>query len=139
MSSKVRLSIFDRDNKVRTSGLFELTEDGSKIRVKSGGTANWNPELDNDSCLYFRRRKWYAPWIKEWIPEYYVRKNATKCVNFKTESVDGPDLELVEDVCDLLMMEKLNKSKAQQPLLLILVAIFIVLLGVAGKVFGVIR
>lgn len=133
MSKKVKLAIFDGDLKVRTLGHFHVSKDGSKVSVKRGGKGNFNPAFNNDSFLEFPR-PWYLG--GGWNRIYIVRKGASKCVDFKTETVEGPDPEEVMDAAKAEILKGLGKDKQDTPLIFYI--LLFVLIGVALKVFGVI-
>lgn len=130
MTKKVELAIFDKDLKVRTLGKFPVSQDGTKISVKRGGKANFNPTFDNESFIEFPKR------FGGWRRIYLVRKGAKACVNFQTEEVEGPDPELVIEAAESEILRGIGKEKEETPLILylILAAIGLVVL----KIFGVI-
>lgn len=107
MSKKVKLAIFDRDLKVRKMGTFEVSKDGSKIKVKGGGKGNFNPSFDNESYLEFPRR------FRGFERIYIVRKGAKACVNFKDNpaTVYGPDPEQVIEAAENKILTGIGKDK----------------------------
>ena len=136
MSKKVKLAIFDSDLKARTVKKYPVTDDGSKIRVVSGGENHFMPSFDNDSFIEFPRRSLLPPFGIKWDRVYFARKKAKKCVNFKTGEVPGPDPELVKKAAGMTMLTELGKDKTDiHPLFYIML---LILLGIALKVFGVI-
>lgn len=130
MKRKVEVAVFDRDLKVER-GKYPLTDDGSKIKIKKGGKGHWYPEFDNQSYLEF-------PSLFGTKRVYIVRKNAAKCVSFADPegTVYGPDPELVEKAAEDAIRRSMKQDKQETPFWVYLV--ILLLLGVAGRVFGVI-
>lgn len=136
MTKKVKVAVFDRDLRVRTSGNFPLTQDGSKIAVRSGGKRHFNPSFDNDSFLEFSKRSYIPPFKRSWERVYIIRNGARKCVNFQTELVTGPDPKLVMDAASNKLLETIGKDKVETPILLYIILAFVAI--TALKVLGVI-
>lgn len=137
LSKQVELAIFDNDLKARTVKKYDLSEDGTKIRVKSGGEAHWMPTFDNDSFLELpKRKKYFLFGSMTWRRLYFVKRNAAKCVDFKTETVSGPDPEQLKEAVGGLMLKDLGKGGQETPLWVYIIVLGI--LAIAGKVFGVI-
>lgn len=133
MGKQVELAIFDNDLKARTVKKYDVSDDGTKIRVKSGGEGHFMPSFDNDSFIEFPKPWWQGG---GWKRVYFVAKNGTKCVNFQTETVSGPDPEQLKTAVGGLMLKDLGKGGQEIPTWVYI--IIVLLLGVAGKVFGVI-
>lgn len=130
MTKKVELAIFDKDLKVRTLGKFSVSKDGTKIAVKRGGKANFNPTFDNESFIEFPKR------FGGWRRIYLVRKGANACVNFQTGKVLGPDPELVIEAAESTILANIGKDKEETPIIMYLILGGIVLMAL--KIFGVI-
>jgi hypothetical protein len=134
-TKKVRLAIYDKDLKARTYKKFDLTNDGAKIRVKTGGKGNFNPEIDNDSFVELPKRAFLRPWITNWQRIYFVPNWGKKCVNFQTSKVLDPDPDSVRKAASTTMLNNLGKEKAETSLLTyimlgLLIFIALKLLGV---------
>jgi len=111
MVRKVTLAIFDNDLRVKVKK-YELSEDGTKIKVKSGGEAHWMPSFDNDSFIEFPYRSLLSPWKTSWRRVYFVKKKGAKCVNFKTDptTVSGPDPEQMKEAIGATLLKDLGKD-----------------------------
>lgn len=130
MTKKVKLAIFDKDLKARTVGMFPVSDDGKKIKVKSGGKGHYHPEFDNESFIEFPKR------FGGWDRIYFVRRAAKKCVNFKTEEVATPSIEVVEEAAKNSILRNIGREDIQiHPIFYIM---FLAIIGIALKVFGVI-
>lgn len=111
MTRKVTLAIFDNDLRVKLKK-YELSEDGTKIKVKSGGEAHWMPSFDNDSFIEFPYRSLLSPWKTSWRRVYFVKKRGAKCVNFKADptTVSGPDPEQMKEAIGATLLKDLGKD-----------------------------
>lgn len=111
MARKVTLAIFDNDLRVKLNK-YELSENGTKIKVKSGGDAHWMPSFDNDSFIEFPYRSLFSPWKTSWRRVYFVKKRGSKCVNFKAEptTVSGPDPEQMKEAIGATLLKELGKD-----------------------------
>ena len=136
MSKKVILAVFDKDLKARKYGSFPISKDGSKILVRTGGKRNFNPTFDNDSFIEFPYRSLLSPWKVSYRRVYFVRNGAKACVNFQTETVLDPDPELVIKAAENAILVSIGSEKTETPL--ILYVLLIIVLAIAGKLFGVI-
>lgn len=136
MTKKVLLAIFDKDLKCRTVKKYPLTKDGSKIAVKTGGKGNFKPRFDNDSFLELPYRPILTPWKTAWKRMYFVRNNASACVNFQTETIAGPDPEAIIEAAQNDILRNFGTEEQKTPL--IMWFMLLVLLAIAAKVFGVI-
>ena len=108
MKRKVTLAIFENDLRLKISK-YELSKDGSKIIVKSGGGANWSPSFDNNSFLEFPKKKWEI-WKPKWTRIYFVKKKGSDCVNFNTEKVTGPSQEDLEIAVGATLLKDLGQE-----------------------------
>lgn len=136
MTKKVKVAIFDQDLKIRQFGNYPLTSDGSKINVRSGGKAHFNPSFSNTSYLEFPYRSISNLFRIQYRRVYIVRNNANKCVNFDTEEVPAPDPDEVMKAASAKILE--NMGKESQDTALILYIILAAIAIVALKVFEVI-
>ncbi len=114
MARKVTLAIFDNDLRVK-QGKYELSEDGTKIKVKSGGEAHWMPSFDNNSFMEFPYRSPFAPWKISWRRVYFVKKKGSKCVDFATDppTVTGPSEEQLKQAIGAVAFGNLGKEDNQ--------------------------
>ena len=136
MSKKVILAVFDKDLKVRKYGKFPVSKDGSRILVRKGGKRNFNPTFDNESFIEFPYRSLLSPWKTSYRRVYLVRNGAKACVNFQTETVLDPDPELVIKAAENKILQSIGSEKTETPL--ILYVLLLIVLAIAGKLFGVI-
>jgi len=136
MTDKVTLAIIDKDLKARILKKFPLTDDGAKIKVVESGKGMFKPEIDNDSYIELPFRSIFPPWRRRWKRIYFVNKGASKCINFKTETILEPDPDLVLEAAGTTMLMNLGKEKQEtNPMIYVILAVVI---GIAAKVFGVI-
>ena len=136
MPDKVKLLIFDQDLIVRKSGKFQLTSDGSKIKVVSGGESHFMPQIGNTTYLDIPRRSIIPPFRRYYQRHYIVRNSAKRCVDFATEEVSMPDPEEVMKAAGAKVASNWGKDKTETPLLLYII---LGILGIiAAKIFGVI-
>ena len=136
MTNKVKLAVFDQDLVVRKHGKFELSSDGSKIKIVSGGESHFMPQIGNTTYLDFPRRSLIPPFKKYYERLYFVRNAAKRCVDFKTEEVASPDPEQVMKAAGAKIASNWGKEKTETPLLMYII---LGILGIiAAKLFGVI-
>jgi len=135
MSKKVKLAIVDNDGKARTVKKYPISEDGTKIRVVSGGEGHFMPSFDNDSFVEFPK-KLFGIIPSGWDRVYMVKKRGKACINFQSGKVEGPDPEQLKEAVGSTMLNQLGKDKPPFPTWIIY---FMLLLniGIALKVFGV--
>jgi len=134
MVRKVTLAIFDNDLKSEVAK-YPLSKDGTKIKVKSGGEANWFPSFDNDSFIEFPKKKWQF-WKPQWTRIYFVKKKGAACVNFKSDppTITGPSEEQLKQAIGAVAFENLGKEDREPKLInyLTLAIAFIILLSQMG-------
>lgn len=162
MTKKVKLAIFDEDLKCRKVGAFEVT-DGNQIRVKSGGEGHFMPKMTLGGKLSFPYRSIFSPWKISWNDIYIVRKGASQCVDFLkkptisfkvldkdgnevTKEVPNPDIDvpnpdpqLVKDIANKIMVDKLGDQPKPNPLkdfvvFVMLGLIIVILLATSGVI-----
>ena len=138
MARKVKLAIFDNDLRIEQKE-YEVSKDGTKISVVSGGEAHWMPSFDNHSFLEFPYRAISSPWKISWRRVYFVKKKGSKCVNFQTDpiTVSGPDPEQLKEAVGATLLGKLGIDAPEIPIWIFYIILLLVL-GIAGKIFGVI-
>ena len=136
MTKKVKLAIIDKDLRARIFKKFPLSEDGAKIKVKSGGDGHFMPEIDTDSYIELPSRSLLPPWRTKWNRYYFVNKGAKKCINFKTETILDPDPTMVLKAAGTQMLMNLGKEKKETDITTYI--IIAMLLGILAKLFGVI-
>ena len=112
MTKKVKVAVFDKDQKIRKLQMCEISKDGSKIRVSKGGKSHFYPSFDRTSFL-----EWPKPWYKGGGYEriYYVRNHASECVNFETQTVPDVDLDEINKAIGVAGLDKLGKVKQDIP------------------------
>ena len=135
MGKKVKLAIIDVDLKARTIGHYPVSEDGTKIRVLSGGEAHFMPKFDNDSFIEFPKK--FLGRQVGWERIHIVKKGAKECVNFKTGDPSSLDIEQVKKSVGATLLNKIGEKKEPFPSWIIYL-ILVTVIGIAGKVFGVI-
>ena len=111
-NEKVKVAIFDNDLKIRTLKKYEVSDDGTKIRIVSGGEGHFMPTFDTSSFLEFAGRKKYLLFgAREWDRIYFVKKKGVKCVNFKTQEVLGPSPEESKKAIGATLLDKIGQEK----------------------------
>lgn len=135
MVRKVRLAIFDNDLKAKVKK-YEISTDGTKIKVVSGGEGHFMPSFDNNSFIDLPYRG-FSFWKISYRRLYFVKKKGEKCVNFSTGEVSGPDPEQLKEAIGATLLGDLGKEGPEIPIWLIYLLLLVVI-GIAGKVFGVI-
>ena len=113
MSRKVTLAIFDNDLRCKI-GKYPVSDDGTKIRVVSGGENHHMPVFDNDSFLEFPRGK-LEIWKPKYTRYYIVKGKGKKCVDFKgdTPTIFPPDPEALKRANLNLLATKIGKDTNQ--------------------------
>ncbi len=135
MTKKVKLAIIDIDLKARTMGQFPVSDDGTQIRVVSGGEGHFMPTFDNDSFIEIPKK--ILRYQTGWERLYIVKKHATACVNFKTGDPSSIDIEQLKKSVGATLLNKIGEKKEAFPSWVIYL-ILLGVIGIAGKVFGVI-
>lgn len=115
MSKKVKVAVFDKDQKVRKLQMCEISKDGSKIRVSKGGKNHFYPSFDRSSFLEMPK-PWYKGGGFERI--YYVRNHASACLNFETQEVPDIDLEEIEKAAENKILSGIGTEEKETPVLL---------------------
>lgn len=133
MTQKVKLAVFDDTLKAKVKK-YPISSTGKQIEVSSGGGAHWMPYFDSASYLIMPKKFLFITYGKERI--YFVKKHAANCINFQTEEVFGFDPQLVLDAAGSVMINRLGKDDKTVPSWVYI--IILILLAIAGKVFGVI-
>ena len=111
MTEKIKLFIIDKDLRIRSSGSHEVG-DGDKIRIKSGGTENWNPTLTETTFIEKKGWKKYLLFgNRNWKREYYVIRKGKKCIDFKTGDVPTPDSEQLKQANLSLLAREIGSEK----------------------------
>ena len=134
MPRKLKTAIFDIDGKA-TLGSYPVSDSGDRIKVVKGGEGHFMPKFNNTSFIELPRKLGPIPLGSERI--YFVRKGAKQCVNFATETVHGPDPELVKIAAGSTMLKDIGKDTKPFPMW-ILYFLLLITAFTAAKVFGVI-
>ncbi|GAH42662.1 unnamed protein product [marine sediment metagenome] len=137
MTNKVKLAIFDKDQKARTVKHYPVSDNGDQIKVKSGGEGHFMPHFGNESFIEFPYRALSSPWKISWDRIYFVKKGGKKCVDFKSGIVYGPNPEDMKKAVSASLLDKLGKDEPPFPAWIIYL-ILLAVIGIAAKVFGVI-
>jgi len=110
MTEKIKLFIIDKDLRVRESGNFEVG-DADKIKYKSGGTENWNPQISETTYLEKKGwKKWLLFGERNWIREYYTIRKGEKCIDFKTGDIPTPNPESLKKANLSLLAKDIGKD-----------------------------
>lgn len=106
MVEKVKVAIFDRNLRAEIRK-YELTDDGSKIRILKGGKAHFYPEFNESSYLDIKRPRFLGGGYNR---IYFVRRHASKCVDFKTEETGGIDPKQILDATSNELVKNFGKD-----------------------------
>jgi hypothetical protein len=134
--NKMTVAVYDRDLTVR-GGLRKqsISRTGDKISIHRGGKANFNPDFDHECVLKGKYPK-YKFW-KRSFDLVVVPNQGERCINFKTQTISGPNPEDVKKAAATKLLENLGKEKADLNFLNYITILGIVL--IALKVFGLIK
>ncbi len=132
MTQKVRVAIFDGNLRAEIKK-YELTDDGNQIRILKGGKKHFYPDFNESSYLDIKKRRLLGG---GYTRIYFVRRNASKCVDFKTESVGSVDPKQVIDAASSELIKNFGKEEKGVPWYIWV--LFLILIGIALRVFGVI-
>ena len=111
--SKVKTAIFGNDLRVDLKN-YDLSMSGNKINIVSGGEGYFMPEIGPTTFLDWPIRKrffLFGPTIYKRV--YFSIKKGTKCVDFLTGVVYGPDEEQLKKSNLNLLATKIGKDANQ--------------------------
>jgi hypothetical protein len=134
---KVSLAVFDNDQRV-VIRKYPISDDGTKIRVVSGGENHWMPSFDITSPLEFPYRAFTSLWRISYRRIYFAKKKGKKCINFNAEQpeIPMPDPEQLKDAVGNTLLSKIGQAE-QKTSMLTYFALFInilILLKVMGMI-----
>ena len=133
--TKVFLAIIDKDLKIRTLKKYPLSKNGQQIHVISGGEAHFMPVITNTSDLEFPYRSITSIWKIFYRRIYFAMNKAKQCIDFESGEVSLPSPEEMKKAIAATLLGKLNVEKTETPIIWYI--ILLVLLAIAGNVFGV--
>lgn len=111
MTETIKLFIIDKDLRIRESGDYEIG-DSDKVRIKSGGTENWNPKVTETSFVEKKSWKKYLLFGERgWKREYYVMRKGSKCIDFLTGDVPTPDSEQLKKANLSLLAKEIGSER----------------------------
>lgn len=134
--TKVKVAIYDADLRVRKIGYYPLNADGTKIKIQSGGDGHFMPSIEKGSCLEFPKRSMIPPFRKTYERVYIIKNKGSKPVNFETEETFGFSTKEIMNAARSEIIANFGKTKTEVPMIFYI--IMLILLAIAGKVFGVI-
>lgn len=117
MTRKVETAIFDNDLRCHV-GKYVISEDGTQIRIKSGGESHFMPTFNNDTFLELPKRKKYLLFGEQLYRRLYiVKKKASACVDFRGEPVKIPlpDREQLKQSLAATSLNKIGKPEQNFP------------------------
>lgn len=108
---KVMLAIFDNDLRAKVKK-YPVSDDGTKIRVVSGGENHHMPVFDNDSFIEFPYRPFPALWKTSYRRIYFVKGKGKKCIDFSGEDPEifPPDPEAQKEANARLLATKIGQD-----------------------------
>lgn len=96
MVEKVKTAIWKQDLRVELKK-YPLSDSGNKIDIVNSGAGYFMPEIGPTNFLDWPKRKmfiFFGPMIYERI--FFSIKKGSKCVDFLTGAVYGPDQEAIK-------------------------------------------
>ena len=106
---KVNVLIFDNDLRARKLKKYEISNDGTQIRIVSGGEGHFMPTFDSNSFLDLPSWKKYLIYGERTYKRvYFVKNKGEKCVNFFTGLAFGPSREQLKRANLALLAEKIG-------------------------------
>jgi len=124
---KLKVLIFDGDQKVRKVERYPVSASGSKIAIKNaGGAGHFMPDFTKDTFLEIPVGFWKFKHYERW---YFVRKGASACVDFATGEVPEYDEENILKSAGNILIESIGKEpKKETPLLSYLMAFLLIII-----------
>lgn len=113
MVRKLETAVFDNDLRCHV-GKYEISEDGTQIRIKSGGDSHFMPTFNNDTFLELPKRKKYLLFGEQLYRRLYiVKKKASACVDFRVEppEIPLPDREQLKRSLAATSLDKIGKPE----------------------------
>ena len=110
---KVKTAVFGNDLRVELKN-YEISKSGNKIDIVSSGEGYFMPEIGPTTFLDWPIRKrffLFGPTIYKRV--YFSIKKGTKCVDFLTGVVYGPDEEQLKKANLNLLATKIGKDANQ--------------------------
>lgn len=142
MADKVEVAIYDNDNKIRTLKKYDVSENGTQIRIVSGGEGHFMPVFDETSFLDFPSwKRFFLFGPRTWKRLYIVKKQAKKCVNFKTGEAYGPDPEEKKRANLNLLATRIGQDTKQGTpwYILLIIVLQLLIIGALANMAGVFR
>lgn len=115
MAKKVTLGFFGDDLRLEPLKNYEISENGKKIKVHTGGKNHWHVGFGTTSFLEFPVRYPWSFWKTSYKRIYLAHKDAKNCIDFHTDKVEGPDPELVKRQASTIIVDKIGKTKQETP------------------------
>lgn len=136
---KLNVAIFDNDLKCRPIKKYEISDNGTQIRIKSGGTEHFMPTFDNNSFLEIPTRKKFLLFGDRIYKRiYFVKNKGEKCVNFHTGEVKGPNPEQSKEAIGASLLKQVGQVALRIPTSIYVLLIANLLMSlVMMKVLGV--
>ena len=113
MVNKVKTAIFGNDLRVELKD-YEVSKSGNKISITPEGTGYFMPEIGPTTFLDWPIRKrflLFGPTVYKRI--FFTIKKGSKCVDFLTGVVYGPDEEALKQSNLNLLATKIGKDANQ--------------------------
>jgi len=140
-NEKIELAIFDNDLKCRTVKKYEVSDDGTQVRVVTSGENFWMPRFDMNSGLYLPRRKKFLFFgVQLWKQLYFVQRKGVQCINFQTGESYGPNPEQQKEILGANLLKQIGKPEGtgmtwwHWAVLVFSFLSFLILLNVSGVI-----
>ena len=108
MGKKVKTAIFDSDLRVELKD-HEISNNGNRISIVPEGAGYFMPEIGPTTFLDWPlRKKYYLFGSTIYQRVYFTLKKGSRCIDFLTGVVYGPDVEQVKRANLNLLAEKIG-------------------------------
>lgn len=139
MANKVKTAIFGKDLRVEVKK-YKLSDNGDKIDIVSNLEKGYfMPEIGPNSFLDWpKRKKYFLFGTKSYERIYFSVKQGSKCVDFASEKLYGPDRELLKQANMVLLAKKIGSDAKQGtpwyiwPILIFSLLTFFLMLATSG-------
>lgn len=138
MADKVKVAIYNNDLRISSINEYEISQDGTQIKIVPDGAGTWKPEFTSTTYLEQPRRKWYPPFHKYWERVYFVPRKGAKCVDFATGTATGPKQEDLDNAITSVGLKNLGQDEQKTSPILYLVAFLdIIMMLILIQIVGV--
>jgi len=113
MVDKIKVAIFGNDLRVKLKD-YALSANGNKISIVPEGAGYFMPEIGPTTFLDWPIRKKYILFGKKVYKRiFFTIKKGSKCVDFISEELYGPDVEQIKKANLSFLAQKIGSDKDQ--------------------------